>query len=104
MAARCRTTRSWRSSRSTSSRWSRPGPWQAGPRDRRRTRPAGPCRPAALAFSRLSSQNRFAVLLRIGQAKRAETRLRRSEGFAAMLARGEAPYPQRGPILPGEPA
>ncbi|MDP1879265.1 MAG: YdeI/OmpD-associated family protein [Actinomycetota bacterium] len=60
--------------------------------------------PAALAFDRLSSQNRYAVLLRIDQAKRADTRLRRIEVFAAMLARGEAPHPQSSPILPGDPA
>lgn len=60
--------------------------------------------PADLAFDRLSSQNRYAVLLRIDQAKRADTRLRRIEAFAAMLARGEAPHPQSGPILPGDPA
>jgi len=52
--------------------------------------------PRALAmFGILTSQNRFAVLLRIGAAKRAETRARRIETFVAMLARGETLYPQR---------
>jgi uncharacterized protein YdeI (YjbR/CyaY-like superfamily) len=52
--------------------------------------------PAALAmFGALTSQNRYAVLLRISQAKRADTRARRIERFVAMLARGESPHPQR---------
>jgi len=52
--------------------------------------------PAARAmFDVLTSQNRFAVLHRIGAAKRAETRARRIEQYVAMLARGETVYPQR---------
>jgi uncharacterized protein YdeI (YjbR/CyaY-like superfamily) len=52
--------------------------------------------PRALAmFGLLTSQNRFAVLHRIGAAKRAETRTRRIELFVGMLARGETVYPQR---------
>jgi uncharacterized protein YdeI (YjbR/CyaY-like superfamily) len=52
--------------------------------------------PAAQAmFEILTSQNRYAVLLRIGNAKRADTRARRIERFVAMLARGETPHPQR---------
>lgn len=52
--------------------------------------------PAARAsFGALTSQNRYAVLLRISQAKRADTRARRIERFVAMLSRGETPYPQR---------
>jgi uncharacterized protein YdeI (YjbR/CyaY-like superfamily) len=43
----------------------------------------------------LTSQNRYAVLYRIDNAKRADTRSRRIEQFVAMLARGEAPHPQR---------
>jgi uncharacterized protein YdeI (YjbR/CyaY-like superfamily) len=51
--------------------------------------------PTALAmFEILTSQNRYAVLYRIGNAKRAETRARRIEQFVAMLARGETVYPQ----------
>jgi uncharacterized protein YdeI (YjbR/CyaY-like superfamily) len=53
---------------------------------------------ARAMFERLTSQNRYAVLYRIGTAKRPETRARRIEGFVAMLARGETVYPQkRGP-------
>jgi uncharacterized protein YdeI (YjbR/CyaY-like superfamily) len=52
--------------------------------------------PAALAmFEILTSQNRYAVLLRIDNAKRADTRARRIAQFVAMLARGETPHPQR---------
>jgi uncharacterized protein YdeI (YjbR/CyaY-like superfamily) len=52
--------------------------------------------PAAQAmFDLLTSQNRYSVLLRISQAKRADTRARRIERFVAMLARGETPHPQR---------
>ena len=51
--------------------------------------------PAARAsFESLSSQNRYAVLLRILQAARPQTRAQRVERFVAMLARGETPYPQ----------
>jgi uncharacterized protein YdeI (YjbR/CyaY-like superfamily) len=45
-------------------------------------------------FETLSSQNRFAVLHRTGQAKRADTRARRIAGFVEMLARGETIHPQ----------
>jgi uncharacterized protein YdeI (YjbR/CyaY-like superfamily) len=52
--------------------------------------------PAAQAmFEILTSQNRYAVLLRTDSAKRADTRARRIERFVAMLARGETPYPQK---------
>lgn len=52
--------------------------------------------PAAQAmFEILTSQNRYAVLLRVTQAKRADTRTRRIERFVSMLARGETPHPQR---------
>jgi uncharacterized protein YdeI (YjbR/CyaY-like superfamily) len=40
-------------------------------------------------FAKLDSANRYAVLYRIHDAKRAETRTRRIEKFVAMLARGE---------------
>jgi uncharacterized protein YdeI (YjbR/CyaY-like superfamily) len=46
-------------------------------------------------FELLTSQNRYAVLLRIHSAKRSDTRARRIEQFVAMLARGETVYPQR---------
>jgi uncharacterized protein YdeI (YjbR/CyaY-like superfamily) len=52
--------------------------------------------PAAQAmFDALTSQNRYAVLLRIENAKRPETRARRIESFVAMLARGETHHPQK---------
>jgi uncharacterized protein YdeI (YjbR/CyaY-like superfamily) len=60
--------------------------------------------PVALAmFEILTSQNRYAVLFRIGSAKRAETRARRIEQFVAMLARGETPHPQKRKLKPGVP-
>lgn len=40
-------------------------------------------------FATLTSQNRYAILYRIEEAKRAETRARRIEKFVAMLERGE---------------
>ena len=46
-------------------------------------------------FGKLSRQNRYAVLYRLGTAKRAETRERRIREFVEMLARGETIYPQR---------
>ena len=46
-------------------------------------------------FEILTKQNRYAVIWRIGQAKRPETRRRRIEQFVAMLARGETVHPQR---------
>ena len=53
-------------------------------------------RPEAQAmFEDLTSQNRFAVLHRLGAAKRQETRARRIEQYVDMLARGETFYPQR---------
>jgi uncharacterized protein YdeI (YjbR/CyaY-like superfamily) len=52
--------------------------------------------PAAQAmFEILTSQNRYAVLLRVTEARRADTRARRIERFVAMLARGETPHPQK---------
>jgi uncharacterized protein YdeI (YjbR/CyaY-like superfamily) len=50
---------------------------------------------AKAMFEILTSQNRYAVLLRIDSAKRVETRARRIERFVAMLARGETIYPQK---------
>lgn len=50
---------------------------------------------AQAMFEVLTSQNRYALILRVGQAKRPATRARRIEQFVAMLARGETPHPQR---------
>jgi uncharacterized protein YdeI (YjbR/CyaY-like superfamily) len=49
---------------------------------------------AATMFEKLSSQNRFAILFRIGNVKRAETRERKIAGYVEDLARGETIYPQ----------
>jgi uncharacterized protein YdeI (YjbR/CyaY-like superfamily) len=48
---------------------------------------------AAALFARLDSRNRYAVLYRIQDAKRAVTRARRIQQFVAMLERGETLYP-----------
>jgi uncharacterized protein YdeI (YjbR/CyaY-like superfamily) len=50
--------------------------------------------PAAAYFDTLTSQNRYAILYRIGQAKKPETRARRIAKFMAMLRDGESIYPQ----------
>ena len=60
--------------------------------------------PAARAmFDTLTKQNRYAVVWRVLQAKKPETRQRRIEQFVAMLARGETVHPQRRrPDRPGD--
>lgn len=51
-------------------------------------------RPEARAFfAQLSSQNRYAILYRLHDAKRPDTRARRLEKFVAMLEAGETIYP-----------
>ena len=46
--------------------------------------------PAALEFfNTLKGANRYAILYRVGEAKRPETRQRRIEKFVAMLAEGK---------------
>jgi len=54
---------------------------------------------AAAAFAGLNSTYRYAVLYRIQNAKRAETRARRIAQFVEMLADGRTPYSQ-GPLGP----
>ncbi len=49
--------------------------------------------PAKALFAELDSRNRYAILYRIHDAKRPETRARRIETYVGMLARGETPYP-----------
>jgi uncharacterized protein YdeI (YjbR/CyaY-like superfamily) len=50
--------------------------------------------PAALAyFATLDSRNRYSILYRVHDAKKAETRARRIVEFVQMLARGEVLYP-----------
>ena len=52
--------------------------------------------PSAQAmFEILSSQNRYAILFRISDAKLPATRERRVNQFVAMLERGETVYPQK---------
>jgi uncharacterized protein YdeI (YjbR/CyaY-like superfamily) len=46
-------------------------------------------------FDVLTSTNRFALIYRVEDAKRPETRERRIRQFVEMLARGETPYPQK---------
>ncbi len=49
---------------------------------------------AAAAFTALTSTNRYAILYRVQDAKRAETRAKRIAQFVEMLADGRTPYPQ----------
>ena len=46
-------------------------------------------------FDILTSQNRYAILFRISDAKQPATRERRINQFIAMLVRGETVYPQK---------
>jgi uncharacterized protein YdeI (YjbR/CyaY-like superfamily) len=50
----------------------------------------------------LTRTNRYAVLYRVHEAKRAETRARRINQYVEMLARGETPHPQK--AKPQEPS
>lgn len=50
---------------------------------------------AQAMFDVLTRTNRFALIHRLTTVKRAETRQRRIKEFVAMLARHEAPHPQR---------
>jgi uncharacterized protein YdeI (YjbR/CyaY-like superfamily) len=49
---------------------------------------------AAAAFSGLSSQNRYAILYRLDQARRPETRAKRLAEYVRMLEAGETLHPQ----------
>jgi uncharacterized protein YdeI (YjbR/CyaY-like superfamily) len=52
--------------------------------------------PAAQSmFDVLTKTNRFALIYRTNSVKQAATRERKIAGFVEMLARGEAPYPQK---------
>ena len=55
---------------------------------------------ASATFETLTGANRYAILYRIGSAKRPETRSRRIEQFVEMLARGETIHPQPPPPSP----
>lgn len=53
--------------------------------------------PRALAtFEKLNSQNRYALAIRVHNLRTEAGRRRKIAEFVAMLARGEAPYPQKG--------
>ena len=52
---------------------------------------------AAAFFAQLSSQNRWAILFRVGNVKRAETRVAKIAMFIGMLERGETVHPQSRP-------
>ncbi|WP_278235205.1 YdeI/OmpD-associated family protein [Isoptericola sp. AK164] len=57
---------------------------------------------AAVAWERLSAQNRSTILHRLSTARREETRARHAARFVAMLERGETPHPQRRSVLPDD--
>ncbi|WP_201799787.1 YdeI family protein [Andreprevotia sp. IGB-42] len=48
---------------------------------------------AAACFATLNSANRYAILFRLQNAKKPETRARKLDEFIAMLARGETLHP-----------
>ncbi|MET3707185.1 YdeI/OmpD-associated family protein [Arthrobacter sp. UYEF6] len=50
---------------------------------------------AQAMFDVLTSVNRYALIYRTNSVKQASTRERKIAGFVEMLARGEAPYPQK---------
>jgi uncharacterized protein YdeI (YjbR/CyaY-like superfamily) len=50
---------------------------------------------AAALFEQLDSVNRYAILFRIANVKRAETRARKIDQYVAMLARGDTIYPRK---------
>ncbi|ELP65457.1 YdeI/OmpD-associated family protein [Streptomyces turgidiscabies] len=52
---------------------------------------------AAASFETLDRQNRYAILYRIQDAKKAETRARRIQTYVEMLAKGEKLLPQPRP-------
>jgi uncharacterized protein YdeI (YjbR/CyaY-like superfamily) len=51
--------------------------------------------PAKRLFEELDSTNRYAILYRVHNAKKPETRARRIETYVAMLARGDTLYPRK---------
>jgi uncharacterized protein YdeI (YjbR/CyaY-like superfamily) len=63
------------------------------PEDLKRALDADPR--AKAEFAALDATNRYAILYRLHDAKRPETRARRLESFVAMLARGERLHPRR---------
>jgi uncharacterized protein YdeI (YjbR/CyaY-like superfamily) len=76
-------------------RWERAYEPQRGaaiPEDLQRELDASP--QAAAFFAKLSAQNRYSILYRLDEARRAETRARRLADFVAMLEAGETHHPQ----------
>jgi uncharacterized protein YdeI (YjbR/CyaY-like superfamily) len=61
------------------------------PEDLQRELDANP--QAAAFFAALDGANRYAILYRLDEAKRPETRKRRLQKFVAMLARGKKIHP-----------
>ena len=51
--------------------------------------------PAQAMWDVLTRTNRFAVLYRVHEARRPDTRARRIAQYVEMLARGDTPYPQK---------
>lgn len=47
-------------------------------------------------FAELDSANRYAVIYRVQDAKKPETRIRRIQQYVEMLARGETIHPRKG--------
>lgn len=70
----------------------------AVPADLRAALDANPA--AAAVFESLTAQNRFSVIFRIDNVKRATTRAAKIAGFVESLARGETPHPQKKGIPP----
>jgi uncharacterized protein YdeI (YjbR/CyaY-like superfamily) len=52
--------------------------------------------PARRMFEELDGANRYAVIYRVDEAKKPETRARRIEQYIDMLARGETIHPRKG--------
>ena len=48
---------------------------------------------AKATFATITRASKYAIIYRLGDAKRPETRQRRLEQFIAQLAAGEEPYP-----------
>jgi len=54
-------------------------------------------------FDALDGRNRYAILYRINDAKKPETRMKRIAAYVQMLARGETLHPQSPPPPPRQP-
>jgi uncharacterized protein YdeI (YjbR/CyaY-like superfamily) len=77
-------------------RWQRAYPGSASldvPDDLRDALAASP--PAQRMWEALTRTNKFAIVYRVQDAKRAETRARRIQQYVEMLARGDTPHPQK---------